>query len=234
MTARRFLLLAALAAPLVTPFGAARAEDVVPYVTAANVDLTRLLPPPPPADGPVQAAEIQAVLDAQATTPERIAQAVADAKEGVTDMFGAILGPAFDPARLPLATRLFARVGASEDATVDPAKPFFGRVRPWLADSRVKALVPASKSGSWPSGHTTRVTMTAAVLAAMLPERREAIWARAADYAQSRVVGGMHYPSDLEAGQRAGTAMAATLFADAGFQADFAAARTELRAVLAP
>ncbi len=29
---------------------------------------------------------------------------------------------------------MFARIGESEDATVDPVKPFFGRVRPFLAD----------------------------------------------------------------------------------------------------
>ena len=235
MIPRRFLLAYASLTPLpgAAP-GPARAEDPPPYVTAAQLDLTRLLPPPPARDGALQAAELQAVLEAQASaSPERIARAVRDAQETVFVMFGTVLGAHFDPARVPRTAAMFARIGASEDATVDPAKPFFGRVRPYLADARVKALVPASRSGSWPSGHATRVTMMASVLASILPARREAIWARAADYAQSRVIGGMHYPLDLEAGQRAGTAMAAILFADPAFRADYDTASAELRGALA-
>ncbi|MDU7523689.1 MAG: phosphatase PAP2 family protein [Roseomonas mucosa] len=232
-TGRRTLLLASslllgLALPAWPP---AWAEEAPPYVTARQLDLTVLLAPPP--DAAVQRIEIDRIIAVQAeASPERIAQAVADAKEALFDMFGGILGASLDRATLPRTALLFDRIGASEDATVDPAKPFFGRVRPYLGDPRVKALVPASKSGSWPSGHTTRVTMSAIVLAAMLPEQREAIWERARGYAWSRVIGGMHYPSDLDAGQRAGTAMAAVLLADPAFQADFAAARAELRSAM--
>ncbi|WP_145145606.1 phosphatase PAP2 family protein [Roseomonas gilardii] len=230
LPARRLILAAPLLLALVLP---AMAEEA-PYLTPKQVDLTLLLPPPPH-DAAEQQREIEVVLRVQReASPERVALAVADAKESVFDMFGQVLGERFQRANLPKASLLYDRVGASEDATVDPAKPFFGRVRPYLADPRVKALVPASKSGSWPSGHTTRVMLVATVLAAMLPEQRDAIWARADDYAWSRVIGGMHYPSDLVAGKRAGAAMAAVLFTDPGFQADFAAAKAELRGVIMP
>jgi acid phosphatase (class A) len=42
----------------------------------------------------------------------------------------------------------------------------------------------------------------------------------------------MHYPNDLEGGKLAGTAIAATLLADAQFRQDMQAAKTELRKVL--
>ena len=42
----------------------------------------------------------------------------------------------------------------------------------------------------------------------------------------------MHYPTDIEAGWRAGTAMAAVMFELPNFRADFAAARDEVRATL--
>jgi acid phosphatase (class A) len=74
--------------------------------------------------------------------------------------------------------------------------------------------------------------VTAVFLAAILPERKAEIWDRAQDYAESRVILGMHYPSDLEMGYRSGTALAAALLEDAEFQADLAAARTEARAAL--
>lgn len=224
---RRLLLLACLLAPV----GAVAADAPAPYVTPKQVDLTRLLPPPVAAGSPADLAERAAVAAAQkAASPERVALAVHDADETVFVIFGSVMGEKFAPVALPLTDRLFARLGESEDATVDPAKPFFGRVRPYLAaPDEIKPLVKASKSGSWPSGHTTRATLEGIVLAAMMPEKKTEIWARVGEYAESRVVGGMHYPKDLEAGRLAGTAMATAAFLDPSFVADFEAAKAELR-----
>lgn len=227
----RRLLAGLLLLPLAAP---AWALEPTPYVTSSKLDLAIILPPPVVAGTPVDAAEQATVIAAQAqASPERIQRAAADAEETVFDMFASTLGDRFAPARLPLTTLLFARIGASEDATVDPVKKIFGRVRPWLANpTAIKVLIPKSSSGAYPSGHTTRVTVSAIILASMLPDQRDAIWARAADYAQSRVIGGMHYPNDLEGGRRAGTAMAAVMLTQPDFQADLAAARAELRAAM--
>ena len=126
----------------------------------------------------------------------------------------------------------FARVGDSEDATVDPVKAAFGRIRPFLSNPEIKPLTKKTSSGAYPSGHTTRVNMVAIILTSMLPEKRAVIWERAEEYAQSRVIGGMHYPNDLEGGRRAGTAMAVLLFQDAAFRADFDVAKAEIRHAL--
>jgi acid phosphatase (class A) len=225
------LLVPALAAStLVMP---AWADEPVPYVTDKQVDLSIILPPPTVAGSQEDRVERNYALAVQkAATPERIALANADAKESVFDMFTRTFGPSFSRANLPVASVFFDRVGESEDATTDPAKKFFGRVRPFLADPEIKALVPASKSGAYPSGHTTRVTMMAILLAGMLPERRDAIWARAEEYEESRIIGGMHYPNDLIGGRLAGTAMAAVMLADPAFKADYTATKDELRKVL--
>jgi acid phosphatase (class A) len=70
------------------------------------------------------------------------------------------------------------------------------------------------------------------LLADMLPEYRARIMARADEFASHRVVAGVHYPTDVEAGKHAGTALAAFLFASPALQADYAEARRELRAAL--
>ena len=217
---------ALLAAALLLAMPAAAQEH--PYLTETQLDLARLLPPPPE-NGP----ELPLVLEAQRTrTPERAAQAAADSVETVFAMFRPVLGDRFSPEAAPLATELFTRLGDTEDAVVDPAKKKFGRQRPFIFSPEVHPAVDTSKSGSYPSGHSTRVTSEGIVLAAMLPEQRGPIFARMTDYAQSRVIGGVHYPSDVEAGKRAGTAMAAVLFDDPAFAADFAAARHQLRTAL--
>jgi acid phosphatase (class A) len=210
----------------------AHAADA-PYITAKDLDLLTILPPPVQNGSEADRAEQAMVIAAQrAASPERIAQAGVDAEETVFIMFSPLLGDLFDARKLPATAHLFARIGETEDAVVDPAKAIFGRIRPFMNNPDIKPLVKQSRSGAYPSGHTTRVNAMAIVLAAMLPEKRAAIWVRAEDYAQSRIIGGMHYPNDLDGGKRAGTAIAVALLARPDVQADIAAARTELRAAL--
>jgi len=227
MPARRWLLIA-LALLLSAPAWAAE-----PYLTAGQVDLIRLLPPPPADDSAQTAAEMAEVVAFEATrTAARAAQARADVAESVYDMFGAVLGPAFTPERLPLLTALFDRVAETEEAVTSPVKRGYARPRPYQVNAALHPAAPPSRSGSFPSGHATRSRLAAIVLAAMLPERRGALFARAADYAESRVIAGLHFRSDILAGMNAGTAIAAVLFNDPAFIADRATAQREVRDAL--
>jgi acid phosphatase (class A) len=229
ISTKRLLLAGCFALSLAVP---AFAAD--PYLTGKMLDLVPLMAPPPVKGSPADMADLQAVIDAQAHASEaRKAQTVVDSEETIYVMFSSVLGAKFVPAALPKTSELFARISASEDDTLDAAKPAFGRPRPWMGHpDQVKAIAKPSKSGSYPSGHTTQVTIDAIVLSEMVPEKKAEIWARAGDYAESRVIGGMHYPTDIEAGWRAGTAMAVVMLEQPGFRADVEAAKVELRAVL--
>ena len=202
----------------------------LPYLTTKQLNIIPFLPTPV-LNGSPQDKEQQAQVIAiqKAASPERIALANKDSEETVYAMFSSVMGAQFQPANLPVTTHVFARIGETEDAVVDPVKSYFGRIRPFLNNPEIKALVKPSSSNSYPSGHTSRSTMMAVILSSMVPEKRNEIFERANDYAQSRIIGGMHYPNDLEAGRRAGSAMAATLLASPTFMADFKAARAELR-----
>lgn len=203
------------------------------FLTPRQLDLTRLLAPPPAAGSPQQQAEMDELLRLQGLrTPERIAQANADVDENVFTMLGATLGVGFNAGALPLAARLFERLGDTEQALTDPAKRGFDRPRPYLANPALHPAIPISRSASYPSGHSTRATVMGVVLAAMLPEYRAQVFARIDDYAQSRVVGGVHYPSDVAAGRIAGTAIEAVLLADPAFLAEYRPARDEVRRAL--
>lgn len=204
-----------------------------PFLTATQVDLARLLAPPPETGSAQQQAEMAVLQQYEATrTPERIAQAVKDVDESVFAMFGTTLGPAFNPGALPLAAHLFDRLGDTEETLSANPKGKFARLRPFLANPALHPPGPTSRSGSYPSGHATRSTIIGVVLAAMVPEQRGDIFARMADYAESRLVLGVHYPSDLAAGRIAGTAVDAVLFNDPGFLAAYAPARAEVRRAL--
>jgi len=224
---RRSLFLLAL---LVALPAAAREA---PYLTAQDLDLVAILPPPIAAGSDADRAQQDVVLRAQRTaSPERIAQAGRDVDESLDTMFGAVLGKPLPAASLPATARLFERIGETEEVVVSGTKKAFQKLRPYLSNSEIKPLVRPSTSGSYPSGHTTHVTVAAIVLGEIVPEKRDVIWQRAGDYAWSRVIGGMHYPNDLDGGRLAGTAIAVAIRNRPEFKSDFEAARKELRGFL--
>ena len=55
---------------------------------------------------------------------------------------------------------------------------------------------------------------------------------RAWFYGENRIIGGIHYRSDIEAGRIAGSVIAASIMEQPEFQAEFTAAQAELRKVL--
>jgi acid phosphatase (class A) len=75
----------------------------------------------------------------------------------------------------------------------------------------------------------------AVVLARAAPALGPRLLDRARDYAQERIVCGMHFRSDVVAGQALGTAVAVLMLQKPQIQADVAAAAGELGAAhLAP
>ena len=209
-----------------------RAEDAKPFITAKELDLTKFLAPPPANDSAQTKTELAEILTIQVTrTPEMVARAQADAEENVW-RFADVLGPKFTKEALPKTEAFFARVAETEGAVVDPAKDVWKRPRPHLYSNLVKPVVPLSKSGSYPSGHATVGTLMAIVLSNMVPEKRGELMARGWEYANNRVIGGIHYRSDIEAGRIAGSLIAEAIWSQADFAAEFAAAKAELRAAL--
>ena len=209
-----------------------RAEDAKPFITAKELDLTKFLAPPPANDSAQTKTELAEILTIQVTrTPEMVARAQADAEENVW-RFADVLGPKFTKEALPKTDAFFARVAETEGAVVDPAKDVWKRPRPHLYSNLVKPVVPLSKSGSYPSGHATVGTLMAIVLSNMVPEKRGELMARGWEYANNRVIGGIHYRSDIEAGRIAGSLIAEAIWSQADFAAEFAAAKAELRAAL--
>lgn len=211
---------------------AVRAEDAQPFVTSKDIDLTMILPPPPANESAETQAELAEVLTLQVTrTPEMEKRAIADAEENVW-RFANVMGPKFNKEMLPKFSAFFDRVVATEGAVVDPAKDVWKRPRPHQLSDLVKPVVKLSNSGSWPSGHATVGTMMGIILSDMVPEKRAEIMARAAEYAHNRVVGGIHYPSDIEMGKISGSVIAAVLLDRPDFKAEFEVARSELRSDL--
>ncbi|HEX3886350.1 MAG TPA: phosphatase PAP2 family protein [Phenylobacterium sp.] len=231
------LLALTVAGAAITPSIAAPAKAPKPPAVSKFLAPGELvpaqLPPPPPADGSPQAlAELAELHRIEASrTPERFALAKHDEEfENVTSI-ATPLGPAFDLSRLLATAALFEDVREEASVAVARYKPFFARTRPITADP---SLHPCKhgKDGktAYPSGHSTMGYSAAAVLSNLAPGHAQAIQARAADYAESRLVCGAHYRRDIEAGHVLGVALVAELMTKPAFRAELEAARAELTA----
>lgn len=88
-------------------------------------------------------------------------------------------------------------------------------MRPFnLPDNDLRPLDASKMSPSYPSGHTTAGAALGAVLAHMVPEKSASLYARADDFGHSRLIAGVHYRSDVEAGKLLGIAVAQEAFAN--------------------
>lgn len=202
------------------------------YISPSSVDLVHILAPPPAPDSAAGKADLKAVLEAQRSwTPAIVASAQADAQLSVF-RFADVIGPGFKPENLPFTTKFFERISSDETHAVRAAKAYFNRPRPFVVDAGIKPAERLSANASYPSGHATFAYVDAIILADMLPEKAAAIFERAEAYAHNRVIEGVHYPTDLEAGRISGSVIDNVLLHDACFMADYEKARVEVRRAL--
>jgi acid phosphatase (class A) len=115
---------------------------------------------------------------------------------------------------------------------VDTTKAHFQRQRPFVVDPHIKIIVVQKPDYSYPSNHSTFAYEAAILLAMMVPEKREALFARAADYGHNRVLAGVHFPTDIEGGRITGSVIDNVLLHDPRFLADFERSKSEVRATL--
>jgi acid phosphatase (class A) len=153
----------------------------------------------------------------------------------------ALLASGDGAAAVAFATRAAKQVAG---ATIAP-KTYWARARPYVDNPAVERLgdvapdSPVAIGGgferahtSYPSGHTAFGTACAIVLAQMVPEQRAPLFARARLYGESRLIVGAHFPTDVDAGRRIGTAATGMMLQNVTFQADLRAARAQLRQAL--
>lgn len=224
-------LLTTVALAVIVPVWATTAQAAM--LAPEAFDPARMLPPPPAADSQQTQDEMNELKTIAArSTPDQIAFAARDSRDETPDMFNAALG--FDIARYPVTNGLLAEVVKEEDADSKIAKDFFRRERPYSVDRTLKTCTPVkpgkSVHSSYPSGHATLAFVLAEVLSQLIPQKSQAILARAGQYAENRLVCGVHFRSDIVAGQQFGTILALRLMEQPEFRAQMDAARAELRA----
>lgn len=227
----------ALAGALALAACATAATETAPTPVASTgvafqLDATVFIPPPPVAGGAVELAERDIVRGPWSA--ERRAQAFADNAIDPFAAFDSVLGENFTAANFPATVALLTRTARAAGLAGEPVKQRYHRPRPFISDSSITPCIPDDErlraSFSYPSGHAALGFGWALVLAELVPSHADAIIDRGRDFTWSRVVCGVHYPSDIDAGRIVAAAAVARLHNDPDFQREFAAARAELAA----
>ena len=232
-----------------------------PYLRVGEPDLIHLLPPPPMLHSVAGERDINAILALQNVRTDAQAKRAEDDAEVNVFRFADVLGPNFTSAKLPTVAAFFRKVNVERARATNSVKDCWERPRPFVASTAVHPVgamaqgvtnppgtantaphdvnspclpvepIP-SYSYSYPSGHSTFGVLIAILLAEMVPEKRQEIYARGWEYGRNRVLGGVHYPTDVEAGRIAATLIVSKMEENSTFGADLAAATNELRSVL--
>jgi acid phosphatase (class A) len=134
-------------------------------------------------------------------------------------------------AELAVLTPIMNELIETVNAETRPLKNHYARLRPYERDASIIPCVQKPKGGtSYPSSHAAVGALLADVLADLLPAKAELIEAGGIQIGENRVIGGVHHPSDVVAGRSVAKQIAEALAENEFFQADFKAARRELRA----
>lgn len=246
LSMRTWTAVAMLAAVSLIGAGFALADDPAPttgYLAAGDVpDAVRILPPPPAA-GSGRAADDTAIFQATRALKGQprwdLATRDADLRPAhAIAAFACSLGVALDAPNAPTLMTLIGRSGLDARSIVDPPKDHYARPRPYQAAKDAAATCVAQslwlgKSPAYPSGHAAASWAWGLILAELAPDRATEVLMRARSIGESRIVCGVHYLSDVEAGRDAGAALVARLHANPGFRADLVKARAEIAAARA-
>jgi len=203
-------------------------KDLLSYVS--------LIPPYPVLQSLEDEADVAGVRQwRQSGNSPRWQLAKADAEVSYR-RFAEAFGSAIDRAAAPLLVHLLDRVETDLSGVLGTAKMNYNRPRPYqrfqmdqvCGFSSAPSAEASPKGGdSYPSGHATFGWSVALVLAAVAPDRAPIILARGREYGESRIVCGVHYPSDVHAGELLVSSMVGRLYLVPEFRRELSCARQE-------
>ncbi len=197
------------------------------YLSLDGLDLRAV--PAAPANGSYEDREdFRVILDWQnRRTAAQCAAAKAEMSHNYEVFFGKI-SPFGSPAPAEVK-EFFKNVGEDSVAAHKYLKDAYRRGRPFVRDPRVKPCLPRVAGLSYPSGHSAMARLFALILSDLDPARRAEYMAKADESALFRVIGGVHHPSDTEAGKALADALYKELKKEPAFVSDLRALKPLLR-----
>jgi len=210
-------------------------RDEGPHYLSIDPDTFAMSFDPPTAAGSAETRrELDELLAMQSSrSGDQMARARADRKTDIERFFEVLGLDAEDPPDLPQLHRLAERVEDDVRIHVRAVKERFRRLRPYEIEPRIEPCIDDVRGDlSYPSGHAAYSYAMVSLLTAMVPERGTQLAARADEFAGQRMMCGVHFRSDLAAGQAAAEKLLREMSKVPEFSRDLANATAELRSAL--
>lgn len=166
--------------------------------------------PPPPADDSIAGkADLETLLQIQKDRTEEQknrAQVIADHTPFL--MGAKAFGEWFTAENLPITEQFFRDIHRSAHPFMLGAKHAFERPRPYYRDDRIQPSISFPPNSSYPSGHSAQGGLWKEFLATAFPEHRDIFEEHARETMWARVLAGVHFPTDTQAGYYLGETIA--------------------------
>lgn len=199
-----------------------------PYFSAQTISPVLLTPPLVPRSAPWN-DEVETIIAIQKNASPTERSKAAEERNVHPEMMIKQIDPAITRQRYPALYHMMDRVSATSYKVGEASKNYWRTSRPYIMDTRVKALINAHSNPAYPSGHTTSSYSWAYALSQVMPDKRAALMQRAEEIAQHRVLVGMHYPHDIRGGKELALLITGGLQQNTEFQADCEKARAEMK-----
>ena len=201
--------------------------DKVYYLLPWQVDMSKV--PPAPAAGSVEDNEdLAAVRRWQMERTEAQCSASGAQVNATYDEFFGEVSPFGAPTPGEVES-IFQKVRVDAGSIAFALKERYQRPRPFLRDSAITPCIDRESGYAYPSGHSTTARVFGLMLSDLVPAGAGKFMSYADQAALNRVIGGVHHPSDIEAGKKLGDAIYKALKQNRNFNADMDTLRGNLK-----
>jgi acid phosphatase (class A) len=217
-----------------------RPTKLTGYFAANPLDGKTILGPPPAPDSPHGKADRALFEETRKLEGSPRWKAAIQDNDlwggGAIKRFSCAMGVSLDEQHTPRTLRILERLELDVRTVGTPAKDAYGRNRPLIGND-APLCVPREDwmktNASYPSGHAMTAWSWALILTELAPAKADPVLTLGRESGESRVICGVHFISDVEAGRTLAAGMVARLHSDRAFMADMAAAKRELAATKA-
>jgi acid phosphatase (class A) len=213
------------------------------YLTPSNYpDGAKILPPPPVKGSDTWKSDVATFYQMRKLrdTP-RGKIAIDDANlsfNHIGSTFSPALGITISRQQTPRLHLMLNRLLTDAGYASNDTKKAFSRVRPY-SELRIDSCTPtehnalSNDGGSYPSGHAVTGMLWAMTLTAMEPQLATPLMQKGYEFGRSRLICGVHWESDVNAGRILASGAFARLQASPEFQQQFHEAKQEVDDLLA-
>jgi acid phosphatase (class A) len=205
------------------------------YLSADALNGQAIIGPPPAADSAQGKADRAIYLQNRALAGSARWQAATRDNDlwtgGAVKRFSCAMNAEIGARTTPVTYRMLERVELDARTVGTPPKDLYNRTRPLIGNDLpvcIKREDWMRTNASYPSGHAMVGWAWGLILGEAAPAKASPLMAAGREIGQSRVICGVHYQSDVDAGRTLGAAMVSAAHNVPAFRSDLAAAHREL------